>query len=378
MTESFQLNIPRSIRFGPGERRNLPELLGAFGRRLLLVTTSSWFLGSAYGEEMLQQLGAFEVEHLACPPGEPTVGGLDDLLRRGRLFHPDAVLAVGGGSAIDTAKALSGLLSLPGSVEQYLEGAEGSRPVPRAGVPWVAVPTTSGTGAEVTMNAVVRSERLKAKRSIRSPWLLATHVVVDPELTLDCPLGVSGTAGLDALVQLVESYVSRKRKPMPRALVRGAFPATLAALHRIPVDPADLQARTDAAYGSLVSGIALANSGLGAAHGFAAGLGGLFPIPHGLICAVTMGPVLAANAALIREDLRVLLDGKGGSDPAAWLRAEFEELLAAFGLPLDLKSYRIDPALVPEIARLSSGSSMSGNPRDLDPAERAGILSRLI
>ena len=161
------------------------------------------------------------------------------------------------------------------------------------------------------MNAVVRSARLKAKRSVRSPYLLASHVVVDPELTLDCPLRISGIAGLDALVQLVESYVSRKRKPVPRALVRSAFPAMLAALQRIPAVPADLEARTDAAYGSMISGLALANSGLGAAHGFAAGLGGLFPIPHGLICAVTLGPVLAANAPLIRDDLGDLLGGRG-------------------------------------------------------------------
>ena len=311
MTESFHLNVPRSVRFGPGERRGLPELLGAFGRRLLLVTGSGWFGRSAAGAEMLRILGSFDVEHLPCPAGEPAVEGVDGLLRRGRAFRPEVILAVGGGSVLDTGKTLSGLLSLDGGVERYLEGVEGGLPIPRPGVPWVAVPTTSGTGSEVTMNAVIRSERLKAKRSVRSPFLLASHVVVDPELTLDCPLSVSGIAGLDALVQLVESYVSRKRKPVPRALVRGAFPATLAALRRLPAAPADLAARTDAAYGSLISGLALANSGLGAAHGFAAGLGGMFPIPHGLICAVTLGPVLAANAALIRDDLRDLLGGQG-------------------------------------------------------------------
>ncbi len=378
MVESFILVAPRLIRFGPGERKHLPELLGGFGRRLLLVTGSSWFDRSSLKPETDRLLAGFEVERLACPGGEPTAEGLEELLQRGRKFRPDGILAVGGGSVLDTAKALSGLLPLDGRADDYLEGVGRSLPLPGPGVPWIAVPTTSGTGAEATMNAVVRSVRLKAKRSIRSPFLMAGAVVVDPELTLDCPLRISGMAGLDALAQLVESYVSRKKKPVPRALVRDAFPAMLAALRRIPRDPADLPARADAAYGAMVSGIALANSGLGAAHGFASGLGGLFEIPHGLICAVLLGPVLRANASVIAADLRELAGGQAGGDPVEWLRSQVEELLAAYGLPKDLKGYRIDAKLIPEIARLSSGSSMSGNPRELDLPERQAILSEIL
>jgi alcohol dehydrogenase class IV len=378
MVEPFTLSLPRSIRFGPGERKHLPDLLRPFGRRILLLTGSGWFTRSAFRPDVERLLATFQVERLACPPGEPASGGLEELLRHGRRFRPDGILAIGGGSVLDSAKALSGLLPLEGGIEEYLEGTEAVRPILAAGVPWAAVPTTSGTGAECTANAVIRSERQKAKRSLRSPALLASGVVVDPELTLECPPSVSGTAGLDALTQQIESYVSRRKKPVPRALVRDALPGTLAALRRVASDPADLPARTGAAYGSMVSGIALANAGLGAAHGFAAGLGGLFEIPHGLICAVALGPVLRANGPLIAGDLKDLLGPAAGADPVEWLRAEVAELLRAFGLPRDLKGYGIDRRLIPQIARLSSGSSMSGNPRELDPQEREAILAELL
>ena len=160
------------------------------------------------------------------------------------------------------------------------------------GVPWIALPTTAGTGAEVTKNAVLKSKELGAKKSLRSPYLLATCALVDPELAVGAPLGLSGIAGMDALTQLVEAFVSKKPAPIPRALAGEAFPGMLRALKRIPQDPDDLQARTAAAYGAMVSGIALANSGLGAAHGFASGLGGLYDVPHGMICALFIRPVL--------------------------------------------------------------------------------------
>ena len=146
----------------------------------------------------------------------------------------------------------------------------------------------------ITKNAVLISKALGAKKSLRSPYLLATYALVDPELTVDAPLSLSGTVGMDALTQLVEAFVSKKAAPVPRALARQAFPVMLQALKEIPRDPDDLQARTAAAYGAMVSGIALANSGLGAAHGFASGLGGLYDIPHGLICALFIRPALRA------------------------------------------------------------------------------------
>jgi alcohol dehydrogenase class IV len=265
----------------------------------------------------------------------------------------------------------------------------------RPGVPWVALPTTSGTGAEVTKNAVLKSKKLGAKKSLRSPFLLATYAIVDPELTVGAPLALSGIAGMDALIQLVEAFVSRKAAPIPRALARQAFPVMLQALRDIPRDPDDLQARGAAAYGAMVSGIALANSGLGAAHGFASGLGGLFDIPHGLICALFIRAVLRANAELIREDCAALLHSAveqgvadsgtgeqtaaaGMEDPVQWLIREFDDLFALYDLPDNLKGFAIEKKQIPEIARRSSGSSMSGNPRELSRQEREAMIAELL
>jgi alcohol dehydrogenase class IV len=279
--------------------------------------------------------------------------------------------------------------------------------VPGPGVAWVAVPTTAGTGAEVTKNAVLKATAAEAKKSLRSAYLLASAVVVDPELSLDCPPRLTGVAGMDALTQLVESFVSKKSAPLPRAWARDAFPLMLAALMRLAQDPGDLEARSGAAYGALASGFALANGGLGAAHGFASGLGGVYEIPHGLLCALFIRPVLRANAQLIADDIALLrrtteeraeLFGPAGGlpmgqgiaaersarppgsaeDAVDWLIEVIDALFARYGLPADLRDYPVDPARIPELARRSSGSSMSGNPRELDQAEREEIIRSLL
>ena len=208
-------------------------------------------------------------------------------------------------------------------------------------------------------------------------------MVVDPELSRGCPLPLTGIAGLDALTQLVESFVTRKANPLTRALARDAFPRLLEALKKLPARPDDLEARSAAAYGALVSGITLANAGLGAAHGFASGLGGMYEVPHGLICALFLRPVLRFNAPSIREDCALLAErGRGAAggdeDPVAWLLGEIDGLIRLYGLPENLKSYGIRQADIPEIARRSSGSSMSGNPRELPQEERERMLEQLL
>jgi alcohol dehydrogenase class IV len=194
---------------------------------------------------------------------------------------------------------------------------------------------------------------------------------------------------MDALTQLIESYVSRKSSPIPRALVRQAFPVMLYSLKRLAGDLSNLDARTGAAYGALISGIALANSGLGAAHGFASGLGGLYDIPHGLICAVFLRPVLRTNAAVIAEDCFSLyrdmqifsgarVEKLTGDRAVEWLIGEIDDLFALFRLPDTLAGFKIKTEDIPEIARRSVGSSMSGNPRDLTQEELEHMTAPLI
>lgn len=387
---NFVLQMPQGIFFGPGEWKKLPELLPRFGRRVLVFSGQRWFSESGWQHRFREVLSSFEVLSLQCPGREPEVEGLNGLLEQARDFKPEVIVAVGGGSVLDTGKAVSGLLPVRDKVEDFLEGIGKGLKLDVPGVPWLALPTTSGTGAEVTKNAVLKSKAHGAKKSLRSPFMLATYALVDPELTVGAPLTLSGIVGMDALTQLVEAFLSKKSAPIPRALSRQAFPGMLRALKMIPKDPDDLQARAAAAYGAMCSGIALANSGLGAAHGFASGLGGLYDIPHGLICALFIRPVLRANAEVIREDCRLLYqtaleqgvaDKQGAAaqdDPVQWLIGEIDSLFSVYDLPVNLKGFAVDPGQIPEIAHRSSGSSMSGNPRELPQEEREAIIAGLL
>jgi alcohol dehydrogenase class IV len=372
---SFRLDLPAAVCFGPGTLAELPAIARRHGHRLFLLTGASWLERSGRLSDVRAQLGDAVIEHCACPAKEPTTESVEEVRRRARAFRPDAIVAVGGGSVLDTAKAVSGVLGAEEPVEQFLEGVGGSLEVPGPGVPWIAVPTTAGTGAEVTRNAVLRLTDRGLKRSMRSSFLLAASVIVDPELTVALPPKVTGTGGLDALTQLVEAHVARKANPFTSSLVRGSFLPLLDALERLPENPADIGLRTAASYGAFVSGIALANAGLGAAHGFAAGLGGLFDIPHGLLCAVFLPHVLEANAGIIRERVAELAGGRNGrADPVRWLAEAVRRLLGRYGLPIDLQAFDVPENLVPEIVDRSAGSSMRGNPRELDREEQERIV----
>jgi alcohol dehydrogenase class IV len=379
----FSLECPPAIHFGAGALEKLAPLMKSCGRRVLVMSGSRWFSSSPWSSRVLDALAGLEVERLSLPGAEPSSRSLAAALEAGLRFGPDALLAVGGGSAMDSAKALSALIRYPGSVERFLEGAASSVPVPGPGIPWVALPTTAGTGAEVTKNAVIKSDAQGVKRSMRSPFLLARAVIVDPLLTVSLPPGVTGTSGLDALTQLVESYVSRTTNPFVQSIVEGAFAGMLEALSGLSTDPGNAELRTKASYGALVSGIALANGGLGAAHGFAAAVGGLFEVPHGLACAVFLPHVLAANAEVAREKIARLAGttrgaGQAASNPGQWLADEVRKLLSAYGLPSDLRDFRIPRDRIPEVAEKSSGTSMRANPRELTLEERIAILERVV
>jgi alcohol dehydrogenase class IV len=367
----FRLDLPAMVQFGPGASAELPGLARRLGRRVFLVTGAAWLERSGRLAKLTASLG--DVERHACPAGEPTTRSVGEARRHAHAFRPDVIVAVGGGTALDTAKAISGLLRSDEPVERFLEGFGAAVELPGPGVPWIAVPTTAGTGAEVTRNAVIRVTEPGVKRSMRSPHLLASAVIVDPVLTVDLPPAVTGTGGLDALTQLVEAHVSRKSNPFTSSLAGGAFLPLLDALDGLVDAPGDIRLRTDASYGAFVSGIALANAGLGAAHGFAAGIGGMFDIPHGLLCAVFLPHVLAANADAIGDRVAGLVAGRnGGADPVRWLGDAMRRLLGRYGLPVDLRGYGVRADQVPTIVERSAGSSMNGNPKDLgrDAQER--------
>jgi alcohol dehydrogenase class IV len=379
----FTVEMPAALHVGPGCAAALPNAARVLGTRVLLVTGTRSFESQPRLAAMARDLPGCVVSRLACADGEPTEASVDAAATAGAEFSPDVVVGIGGGSVLDTAKALSALLKWRGPCRRFLEGFTDSESIPGPGLPWIAVPTTAGTGSEVTKNAVIASPAAGAKRSMRSPFLLASTVFVDAELTLGLPAGVTGASGLDALTQLVEAYLCRKANPFTASLVEGAFPLMLEALEGLAADPGNLSLRQMAGYGAMVSGIALANAGLGAAHGFAAAVGP-FHVPHGLACAVFLPHVLAANAEVIREPLGRLLGTLAparlplGADPVNWLSDRVRSLLDAYGLPGTLAGFGIPRARVPELAQKSMGSSMRGNPRDLDETERQDILAAVL
>jgi alcohol dehydrogenase class IV len=322
--------------------------------------------------------------------GEPDV----DLIARGlqvaRRERCDVVVAVGGGSVIDAGKAMAGLLTNPGEITDYLEVVGKGKQLPNPAAPFIAVPTTAGTGAEVTRNAVLGVPSAKGiKVSLRSPFLLPRLAVVDPQLTVGLPSPVTARTGLDALTQLIEAYVSIRANPVTDGFCVEGIPLVARSLRRAFHHGDDSPARRDMALAALLSGMALANAGLGVVHGFAAPLGGRFHAPHGAICAAILPYGMEMNLralgardpqsiALRRyEEVGRMLTGRPGATPGdavSWAR----DICREFAIP-PLGDYGVreqDVAgLVEEGAKTSS---MKGNPLVLKPEELREVLLRSI
>src|ERR1017187_6933228 len=274
----FEFATATRIVFGPGTVREVPAAAAEMGRPALVVTRAS---------ADFKRTGIAGVPFPIHFPihGEPTV----DMVRQGTQLARDAacdlVIALGGGSAIDAGKAIAALLANGGDPLDYLEVVGQAKPLTRPSAPFIAIPTTAGTGSEVTRNAVLASPEHGVKASLRSPHMLPALAVVDPELTLDLPPALTASTGLDALTQLIEPYVSIRANPMADLFCTEGIGRTAAALPQVWEDGHNREARAAMAWASLLGGLALANAGLGAVHGFAAPVGGMFPAPHGAICA---------------------------------------------------------------------------------------------
>ena len=262
------------------------------GSRALVVTGRS----DAPSADVIASLHASGLPLVRWPvDGEPTIASARAAVEAARQHRADVVVACGGGSAIDLGKAVAALLANPGDPLDYLEVVGRGQALTERSVPFIAVPTTAGTGAEVTRNAVLSVPEARQKVSLRSPLMLPALAVVDPELTLALPPALTASTGMDALTQLIEPYVSVKANPLTDAICLEGLPRVARALRRAVADGNDLDARTDMALGSLFGGLALANAALGAVHGFAAPIGGRFPAPHGAVCAALLPHVMRAN-----------------------------------------------------------------------------------
>jgi alcohol dehydrogenase class IV len=352
-----------------GGSRDAASLAASFGPRGVLVHGRSaeragWLVAAFHAQGLT-------VSTLACP-GEPTLDMLQDALATvAQGQRPDWVMALGGGAAIDLGKALAALIPAPGGAMDHLEVVGRGLPLSADPLPFLALPTTAGTGAEATRNAVIGLPEHGRKVSLRDARMLPRVALVDPALTDGCQRSVTLASGLDAVVQVIEPYLSSRATPFTDALALPAIGQGLRALVRL-METEDAAARDAMAWVSLTGGIALANAGLGAVHGLAGVIGGVCAAPHGAICGALAGPVLAANrarasgdtAARITEVCATVADVLGGtSDDAPQTLSDWAR---AAGLP-GLTAQGLDPARHQGVAEAAlASSSMKGNPVALD------------
>lgn len=376
---SFAFLTATEIRFGRGAVREALGDIGGKGERILLVhganpARSDWLEAALKAEGRL-------VSRFACP-GEPELAQIEQGAALARDADVDLVVALGGGSVIDCGKAIAAIAPATRPIHDHLEVVGKGLPLDKAPLPFIAIPTTSGTGAEVTKNAVIGVPESKRKVSLRDNRMLADLAIVDPALTDDCPRAVTLASGMDAIAQVIEPYVSRKANRLTDALCREAIPLGLTTLKRLMTDLKDIGARDDMAWVSLCGGLALANSGLGAVHGLAGPIGGVANAPHGAICGALLPHVLKANRENADATIRTRLDqisdwiaGAYGVQPAAAFDY-LETWARECGLP-GLGGMGVEKASFEIIADSSlSSSSMKGNPVALDKAALKAILEQ--
>lgn len=376
---SFDFMTSGRISFGRGTRDAAAPAITALGRRVLLVRGRSVAWADVL-QGTLIAAGCDVVPVIAS--GEPDLPQLDACVALGRRARVDVVVAVGGGSAIDLAKAAAALIPGPHPAMTHLEVVGEGRPLGPAPLPFIAIPTTSGTGAEVTKNAVITVPDHARKVSLRDDRMVPVLAIIDPALTDNCPRPVTLASGLDAVVQVIEPYLSSKANVLTDALCRDAIPRGLSALGRL-MQGEDAAARDDLAFTSLIGGMALANSGLGAVHGLAGVIGGLCGAPHGAICGRLLPAVLIENRAACVAQGRATdrfdqvagwIDASLGHSEDAF--AHLETRIDAWGSPR-LAALNVTPDLFDRIAtEAAASSSMRGNILPLPATTLARILAR--
>lgn len=382
---------PQRIVFGWGRRSEVGVLARGLGRRAFLVHGSRTLERTGVLAEIAESLRQQGVEpvSIGSTTQEPEVEDVDRLAARLRELHPgagDLVIAIGGGSAIDLAKASCAMATNTESstVKDYLEGVGSGLQLKADPLPLLAMPTTAGTGSEATKNAVISSSAPAFKKSLRSDLMVPRVVLVDPQLQVSVPPSTTAYTGMDAITQLIESYVSARAAPIPQALALQGLELAVPVLARAVKDGTDREARERMAHAALLSGIALANSGLGLAHGVAAALGIHARVPHGLACAVMLPVAMRWNCTVRQADmarLGTLLCGRAFSSAAAAAEAavaRIEELSGEVAIPQRLGALGVNAAQLPAIVKSSYGNSMSGNPRPTSEAELTALLEAIL
>lgn len=382
----FEFATAGRIIFGGGALADVGDIAANFGQRALVVTGGNSTRASA----LLDYLSLAGVSHATfAVVGEPTTGTARNGVQKAIRERCDMVVGIGGGSVLDTGKAIAALLTNGGDPLDYLEVIGAGQPLTRPPAPYIAIPTTAGTGAEVTRNAVLLSPEHRVKVSLRSPLMLPAVAIVDPDLTVSLPPHLTAATGLDALTQVMEPYVTHLSTPLTDTLCLDGMHRAARSLRQAVADGSNIRAREDMSLVSLYGGLALANAKLGAVHGFAGPFGGMFDAPHGAVCAALLPHVMAANIAALRarkpnseallryDEIGQILTGNPDAaalDGVAWVSQLVKDLqipgLGAHGL-----AEEHFPALIEKAGR---ASSMKGNPIQLTPDELHHILEQAL
>lgn len=390
MVGPFNLARLPLIYFGAGKMELLPDLIKRYGDEIVLVTGIRSFMESPYSGKLIRELKAKSVSlHHVTVSGEPSPKLIDETVSMLKDYPVAATVAIGGGSVIDAGKALSAMLHKDDPVRIYLE-VVGNRDHPGSKVPFIAVPTTSGTGSEATKNAVISEVGTGGfKRSLRHDNLVPDIALVDPELTLNCPPDITAAAGMDCFTQLTEAYLSVRSNEYTDALAMEGIKAVKRSVIRSFTHGDDLNARSDMSFAALTSGICLANAGLGAVHGIAGTIGGMFNIPHGVICGTLMAAANELNVKVLRNSSAnpsalvkyaslgmVLCDEEGKSDE--WYIDAFLDKLKEMTVQLQLPGLGQYGLKAGDIPVICSAADIKNNPVRLTSDDLAEIIfSRL-
>lgn len=382
----FEFATTHRIIFGAGTIQQAPALAKTMGRRAMVVTGRNPDRAGPLTTLFRKEGVEFSICHVA---GEPTLDLIGRSTESARRDGCDWVVACGGGSAIDAGKAISALLTNPGSLLDYVEMIGKAKPLETAAAPFLAIPTTAGTGSEVTRNAVLTSPEHRAKVSMRHPLMLPRVALIDPELMCSLSPELTASTGLDALTQLIEPLVCTRANPLTDGFCREGLPRAARSLRRACGEPNFLPAREDMALASLLGGMALANAGLGAVHGFASPIGGMFPAPHGAVCAALLPHAMEVNLTRLQatagssaglerfaEVARLLLGQREATarDGVRWVA----DLCRDLRIP-PLREYGIGSEHVPALVEwAATTNSMKVNPAALTREDMAAILQRAI
>ena len=367
----YSLSFPGRIIFGAGTVNDLPELIPA-DSRILLVTGSHAEKDGLLGF-MEHLLIGFETTSICGIKAEPPLSEVDKLIQAGRYSSSTAIVAIGGGSVIDAAKTAAALIPLEGMTADYFYDR---LQIKHKGLFFAALPTTSGTGAEITPNAVLTDTEVSIKKSIRHQGMFADVAIIDPELTYSCPPALTAASGLDAFTQAVESYISKSANTVTRLLAGKAASLIMANIVQACKSPLDASARSAMAEGSMLGAMAFTQSGLGAVHGLAHPIGGKLKIPHGLCCAVLLIPVLKANRPSCRQHLKELAQ-LCGFDSADNFIAAIANIQKELNIPCTFKKFGLNEEHFDFIMENCRSGSMHKNPRKFTNFELLEILKGL-